>query len=189
MYIDHQKNEIVFKIVYYGPGLSGKTTNLEYIHSQLDPKLCGELISLKTTQGRTLFFDFLHLELGRIKGKKPRFHLYTTAGQARYAASRQVVLKGADSLVFVADSQRGRLTDNFASLKELERRLGEENSSLHQLSWLIQYNKRDLSMAEAVEVLEDNLNPLHVPYIEAVAVSGKGVLLTLRKAIELIIKS
>ncbi|MBD3384502.1 gliding-motility protein MglA [candidate division KSB1 bacterium] len=188
MHIDHQKNEIVFKIVYYGPGLSGKTTNLEYVHSQLDPGLCGDLISLKTSEGRTLFFDFLHLELGRIQGKKPRFHLYTTAGQARYAASRQVVLQGTDSLVFVVDSQRGRLADNFASLKELQNRLTQNGVAITQLPWLIQYNKRDLPMAEDVAVLERKLNIWEVPYIEAIAVTGRGVFLTLRKAIELIIK-
>ena len=130
--------------VYYGPGLSGKTTNLEYIYRKIDPSLRGDLITLKTREERTLYFDFLQLEVGRIKGMKPKFNLYTIPGQVYYSHSRKIILRGVDGIVFVADSQADRMTENLDSLMDLEQNLIENGHSLQSFPWVLQYNKRDL---------------------------------------------
>ncbi|OGC01867.1 gliding-motility protein MglA [candidate division KSB1 bacterium RBG_16_48_16] len=187
MFIDRLRDEVIFKIVYFGPGLGGKTTNLEYIYSHIDPRLRGNLISLKTKEDRTLYFDFLQVELGRIKGKKPRFHLYTIPGQAYYNFSRKIVLKGADAVVFVADSQKERVEDNLYALEDLEKKLIRQNSSLAAFPWIIQYNKRDLPNIEKVKNLQVQLNFLNVPSFEAIAIYGTGVFETLRGAIRMVI--
>ena len=187
MFIDRLRDEVIFKIVYFGPGLGGKTTNLEYIYSHIDPRLRGNLISLKTKEDRTLYFDFLQVELGRIKGKKPRFHLYTIPGQAYYNFSRKIVLKGADAVVFVADSQKQRVEDNLYALEDLEKKLIRQNSSLAAFPWIIQYNKRDLPNIEKVKNLQVQLNFLNVPSFEAIAIYGTGVFETLRGAIRMVI--
>ncbi len=188
MFINWALQEINLKIVYYGPGMSGKTTNLEYIHSKLDPSLKGELVSLKTKEDRTIFFDFMQIEVGRIKGKKPKFNLYTVPGQVYYASSRKVILNGVDGIVFVADSQPHRMEANIETLLDLEENLKQEGHSLENFPWVIQYNKRDLPGVEPVEVLEKRLNFFNVPSFEAVAVRGEGVFDTLKAVINLVVR-
>ncbi len=188
MYIDHFRQEIFFKIVYYGPGLGGKTTNLEYIHAHIDPSRRSKLVSLKTKEERTLYFDFLQLEVGRIKGMKPRFHLYTIPGQLQYGASRQLILKNADAVVFVADSQSARLRDNLETLADLERKLIKMNKTLATFPWVMQYNKRDLNNSAPLSRLQARLNFINVPFYEAVARDGNGVFETLKSVIELTVQ-
>ena len=189
MHINWKHQEIVFKIVYYGPGLGGKTTNLEYIYSKINPQLRSELISFKTKEDRTLYFDFMQLDLGRINGKKPRFHLYTIPGQVQYGYGRKLVLGGADSVVFVADSQKGRMDENLASLADLEEKLTEYKRTLQHIPWIIQYNKRDLPNTASIGTLQKKLNFLNVPHFEAVATLGTGVFETLKQAIHLATQS
>lgn len=188
MFINWALQEINLKIVYYGPGMSGKTTNLEYIHSKLDPSLTGELVTLKTKEDRTIFFDFMQIEVGRIKGKKPKFNLYTVPGQVYYASSRKIILNGVDGVVFVADSQKDRMEGNIETLLDLEKNLRAMNQSLEDFPWVIQYNKRDLPNAEAVDVLQKKLNLFNVPYFEAIAIRGVGVFDTLKAIINLVVQ-
>lgn len=188
MFINWALQEINLKIVFYGPGMSGKTTNLEFIHSKLDPSLAGELVSLKTKEDRTIFFDFMQIEVGRIKGKKPKFNLYTVPGQVYYASSRKVILNGVDGLVFVADSQPHRMEANIETLLDLENNLKQDGQSLEEFPWVIQYNKRDLPGVESVETLEKKLNFFDVPYFEAVAVRGEGVFNTLKSIINNVVQ-
>lgn len=187
MYIDWKNREIVFKIVYYGPGLGGKTTNLEYIHAKLNPALRSELISFKTKEDRTLYFDFMQMDLPPINGKKPRFHLYTIPGQVQYGFGRKLVINGADALVFVADSQKDRMDENLASLADLEEKLSLYKKSLQKIPWILQYNKRDLPHCAGITFLQNKLNFLNVPYFEAVATNGIGVFETLKGVIQLAI--
>lgn len=184
MFVNWAFQEINLKIVYYGPGLSGKTTNLEYIYHKIDPSLRGELITLKTREERTLYFDFLQLEVGRIKGMKPKFNLYTIPGQVYYAYSRKIILRGVDGIVFVADSQPDRMTENLDSLMDLEQNLIEDSMTLEAFPWVLQYNKRDLPRALSLAELNAKLNFHRVPAIEAVAARGHGVLETLKLAIQ-----
>ena len=178
--INYALKEISCKIVYYGPGLGGKTTNLQYIYNSLPQKNRGELVSLATQQDRTLFFDFLPMDIGKVKGYDTKFHLYTVPGQVYYNATRKLVLRGVDGIVFVADSQRDRLRENIKSLQNLRENLLEYNYDLDNIPWVIQYNKRDLDNICSIEELEDALNPDHVPYYESVATTGKGVKETLK---------
>lgn len=189
MFINWALQEINLKIVYYGPGMSGKTTNLEYIHSKMDPSLAGELVSLKTKEDRTIFFDFLQLEVGRIKGKKPKFNLYTVPGQVYYASSRKVILNGVDGIVFVADSQKHRMDGNIETLLDLENNLREDGQSLDSFPWVIQYNKRDLNDIENIENLNKRLNYFQVPTFEAVAIKGTGVFDTLKAIINRVVQN
>ncbi len=184
MFVNWAFQEINLKIVYYGPGLSGKTTNLEYIYHKIDPSLRGELITLKTREERTLYFDFLQLEVGRIKGMKPKFNLYTIPGQVYYAYSRKIILRGVDGIVFVADSQPDRMTENLDSLMDLEQNLIEDSMTLEEFPWVLQYNKRDLPRALSLAEMNAKLNFHRVPAIEAVASRGQGVLETLKLAIQ-----
>ncbi|RMD96229.1 MAG: gliding-motility protein MglA [Calditrichaeota bacterium] len=184
MFINWAQREINLKIVYYGPGLSGKTTNLEYIYRQIDPSLRGELVTLKTREERTLYFDFLQLEFGRIKGMSPKFNLYTIPGQVYYAQSRRIILRGVDGVVFVADSQRDRMVENLDSLLDLEQNLINYGNTLEDFPWILQYNKRDLPNICSVEQLNYKLNFLGVPTTEAVAVEGIGVVETLKRVIQ-----
>jgi len=188
MFINWALQEINLKIVYYGPGMSGKTTNLEYIHSKLDPSLTGELVTLKTKEDRTIFFDFMQIEVGRIKGKKPKFNLYTVPGQVYYASSRKIILNGVDGIVFVADSQKDRMEGNIETLLDLEQNLKSMGQSLENFPWVIQYNKRDLPNIEPVEVLQKKLNFFNVPHHEAVAIKGIGVFDTLKAIINLVVQ-
>jgi signal recognition particle receptor subunit beta len=187
MFINWKLREINLKIVYYGPALSGKTTNLEYIHSKLKPELRGELISLKTREDRTIFFDFLQLEVGEIKRLKPKFNLYTVPGQVIYAASRKLVLQGADGVVFVADSQWNRLQDNVESMRNLEENLRQLGHDLTHLPLTIQYNKRDLPDRTPITILEARLGCNGVPHIESVAIHGIGVFDTLKTIINAVV--
>jgi signal recognition particle receptor subunit beta len=188
VFVNWATNEVVFRIVYYGPSLSGKTTNLKYIYSELDPSLRGTLVTLQTKEERTLFFDFLQLQFGEIGGKKPRFHLYTVPGQVYYAYSRGIILNGVDGIVFVADSQRRRLHENLDSLLDLEERLIEQGRSIEEIPFVLQYNKRDLPDLLPVAELEAKLNYYRRPSFEAVATRGEGVLNTLRAILHLVIE-
>lgn len=187
MFINWKLREINLKIVYYGPALSGKTTNLEYIHSKLRPELRGELISLKTREDRTIFFDFLQLEVGEIKGLKPKFNLYTVPGQVVYAASRKLVLQGADGVVFVADSQWHRLRDNMECMHSLDDNLRQLGYDPAHVPFIIQYNKRDLPNKAPIAILEARLGRNGVPYIESVATRGVGVFDTLKMIINAVV--
>jgi signal recognition particle receptor subunit beta len=179
-FINYSSREINCKIVYYGPGLCGKTTNLQHIYSKTNPDLKGKMISLATETERTLFFDFLPLALGQIRGFKTRFHLYTVPGQVFYDASRKLILKGVDGVVFVADSQIERMEANVESLDNLKTNLAEQGYELGKLPYLIQYNKRDLPNAAPLEEMKRLLNPGGVPEFEACATVGKGVFETLK---------
>ncbi len=178
--INYSSREINVKIVYYGPGLCGKTTNIQYIYDKVSPDTKGKLITLATEMDRTLFFDFLPLELGTVKGFKTRFHLYTVPGQVYYDASRKLILRGTDGVVFVADSQKNRYDANIESLYNLHENLAEYNLKLDELPYAIQYNKRDLPDLIEVPDLEEELNPKRYPAFEAVAVNGIGVFDTLK---------
>ena len=179
-FINYSSREINCKIVYYGPGLCGKTTNLQYIYRRTNPEQKGKLISLATETERTLFFDFLPLALGDIRGFKIRFHLYTVPGQVFYAASRKLILKGVDGVIFVADSQIERMDANMESLDDLNMNLAEQGYELEKLPFAMQYNKRDLPNIILVPDLDNVLNLRKVPSFEAVAVTGKGVFETLK---------
>ncbi len=189
MFINWALQEINLKIVFYGPGMSGKTTNLEHIHQKLDPSLTGDLVSLKTKEDRTIFFDFMQIEVGRIKGKKPKFNLYTVPGQVYYASSRKVILNGVDGIVFVADSQPHRMEANIETLLDLEGNLKQDGHSLDNFPWVIQFNKRDLPGAESMEVLQKRLNFFNVPSFPGVAVKGEGVFDTLKSVINLVVQN
>jgi len=187
MFINWALQEINLKIVYYGPGLSGKTTNLNYIYQKLDPSVRSDLITLKTKEDRTIFFDFLQLEIGKIKNKRPKFSLYTIPGQSYYSESRRIILNGVDGLVFVVDSQINRMPNNLQILKELEENLIESGRTLQTFPWVIQYNKRDLSEIESIENLQRKLNYFNAPHFEAVARAGQGVFVTLKAVINHVI--
>jgi mutual gliding-motility protein MglA len=179
-FINYSSREINCKIVYYGPGLCGKTTNLQWIYNKTNPELKGKMISLATETERTLFFDFLPLALGQIRGFKTRFHLYTVPGQVFYDASRKLILKGVDGVVFVADSQNERMEANVESLDNLRVNLSEQGADLTKTPFVIQYNKRDLPNAATLAEMKRLLNPAGVPDFEACATSGKGVFETLK---------
>ena len=179
-FINYAAKEINCKIVYYGPGLGGKTTNLQYIYSKTAPDAKGKMISLATETDRTLFFDFLPLDLGTIRGFTTRFHLYTVPGQVFYDASRKLILKGADGVIFVADSQEERMESNIESIRNLEENLKQHGLDLKTLPYALQFNKRDLPNALPVEELYRVLNYKREPTFEAVAPTGKGVFDTLK---------
>jgi mutual gliding-motility protein MglA len=187
--INYASREINCKIVYYGPGLCGKTTNLEYVYEKVAPNTRGKLISLATETERTLFFDFLPVDLGAIRGFKTRFHLYTVPGQVYYNASRKLILKGVDGVVFVGDSQVERLDANIESMHNLYENLAEYGLDLREIPFVIQYNKRDLPNISSLDELQRELNPNGVPHYEAVAVRGIGVFDTLKAVSKLVIKS
>ncbi len=174
-----RRREIQAKIVYYGPGLSGKTTNLQFIHNKLRDEFRGKLMTLATRQDRTLFFDYLPVELGEVRGLKTRFQLYTVPGQVFYNSTRKLVLKNVDGVVFVADSRSEALSDNLESLKNLEENLIAHRIQLKDMPFVIQYNKRDMDSAMPVEELDKHLNPRNVPTFAAEAHKGTQVLATL----------
>jgi hypothetical protein len=185
---NYATKEVTLKIVYYGPGLSGKTTNLQYLHSVIEPEKKGKLISLATEADRTLFFDFMPVELGRIRDFSIRFQLYTVPGQVRYNATRKLVLKGADAVVFVADSQRKLLQENLQSLENMRENLRENNIDPDDIPVVMQYNKRDLPDIMSVDELNSYLNKKGYPYFEAVAIEGKGVRETFQEITRLLLK-
>ena len=186
-FINYSSREINCKIVYYGPGLCGKTTNLQYIYERTNPEHKGKMISLATETERTLFFDFLPLSLGEIRGFKTRFHLYTVPGQVFYDASRKLILKGVDGIVFVADSQEARMEANVESLQNLERNLKEQGYELQTLPYVLQFNKRDLPTAVPAEEMYRQLNFKSEPTFEAVAMNGTGVFDTLKAVAKLVL--
>src|SRR3989339_608530 len=187
-FINYSSREINCKIVYYGPGLCGKTTNLQFIYKKTNPEQKGKLISLATESERTLFFDFLPLALGDIRGFKVRFHLYTVPGQVFYAASRKLILKGVDGVIFVADSQIERMEANTESLDNLRINLKEQGYDLDKVPYVIQYNKRDLPNATPLAEIKAALNPKGSPDFEAVAATGVGVFDTLKAVSKLVLQ-
>jgi signal recognition particle receptor subunit beta len=188
-FINYLSREINCKIVYYGPGLCGKTTNLQYIYNKTNPEAKGKMISLATETERTLFFDFLPLALGEIRGFKTRFHLYTVPGQVFYDASRKLILKGVDGVVFVGDSQIARMEANVESLENLRTNLAEQGYALDKLPYVMQYNKRDMPGLAPVEELRQLLNTSGVPEFEAVASTGIGVFDTLKAVAKLVLSN
>lgn len=186
-FINYSSREINCKIVYYGPGLCGKTTNLQFIYKKTRPEAKGRMITLATETERTLFFDFLPLALGDIKGFKTRFHLYTVPGQIFYDASRKLILKGVDGIVFVADSQVERMDANMESFDNMKINLEEQGYSLSQIPYVIQYNKRDLPNAVPVAELKKVINTGGAPDFESVANEGAGVFETLKAIVKLVL--
>ncbi|MCB9378053.1 MAG: gliding-motility protein MglA [Holophagales bacterium] len=186
-FINYSSREINCKIVYYGPGLCGKTTNLQHIYQKTNPDVKGKMISLATETERTLFFDFLPLALGEIRGFKTRFHLYTVPGQVFYDASRKLILKGVDGVVFVADSQIERMEANIESLDNLKVNLREQGYDLAKIPYVIQYNKRDVPNAAPLEELRRLLNAQGAPEFEACATTGQGVFETLKAVAKLVL--
>ena len=187
--INYASREINCKVVYYGAGLGGKTTNLEYVYSRVNPDTKGKMISLATETERTLFFDFLPIDLGEIRGFRTRFHLYTVPGQVYYNASRRLILKGVDGLIFVADSQRSRLEANIEAMHNLYENMDSYGYDVETIPFVIQYNKRDLPDILPVEELRSVLNPLGVQDFEAIAIEGEGVFQTLSAVSKLVVKS
>lgn len=179
-FVNYHTKEINCKIVYYGPGLGGKTTNIQYIYQRTSSQNKGQMITLNTENERTLFFDFLPLDLGEIRGFKTRFHLYTVPGQVFYEASRKLILRGVDGLVFVADSQVERMEANIESLQSLERNLTEQGYDLSRIPIVMQWNKRDLPNVVPTEDLQQQLNKRKAPAFEAIATNGQGVFETLK---------
>ncbi|HUX07366.1 MAG TPA: ADP-ribosylation factor-like protein [Acidobacteriota bacterium] len=186
-YVNYSAREINVKIVYYGPGLGGKTTNLQYIYNSSGAKQQGKLISLATETDRTLFFDFMPLDLGNIRGFRTRLHLYTVPGQVFYNASRKLILKGVDGIVQVADSQVERLDANIESINNLQDNLREHGYDLETIPYVLQLNKRDLKNVVSSEELAKTLHVKNEPVLEAVATEGKGVFQSLKAVSKLIL--
>lgn len=185
--INFAAREINYKIVYYGCGLCGKTTNIQYIHRKVNPNTRGKLVSIATEEERTLYFDFLPLSLGTVKGMKTRFHLYTVPGQSHYNASRRLVLQGVDGIVFVVDSQISRLDENVESYLNLWDNLFEQGDDLTRMAMVLQMNKRDLGDVFSVTDLVELLNHTESPVYEASALTGIGVFETLKAICKLVI--
>ena len=183
------KKEIDIKIVYYGPALCGKTTNVQSVHKKMSPQQRGDIMSLATKDDRTLFFDFMPIELGNVKGFKTRFHLYTVPGQVYYTLTRRAVLTNVDGVVFVADSQESKIDENIESLNDLDENLKFHNKSLETVPFVIQYNKRDMGNIMSVSDIEAVLNNYNVPAYEASALDGDGVMETLTACCKLVLKS
>jgi signal recognition particle receptor subunit beta len=181
-FINYASREINCKIVYYGPGLCGKTTNIQWIYDQANPEKRGKLVSLATETDRTLFFDFLPLDMGMVKGFKVRFHLYTVPGQVFYDASRKLILRGCDGIIFVADSQKARMEANIESIANLATNLKENGFDIRSIPYVLQLNKRDMPSAATVPEMEHLLRFRGEPMIEAVANQGTGVIDTLKAA-------
>jgi len=180
-FINFAAREINCKIVYYGPGLGGKTTNLQYVYDKTGEKQKGKMISLATETDRTLFFDFLPLDLGTVRGFRTRFHLYTVPGQVFYDASRKLILRGVDGVVFVADSQEERMDANLEALDNLQENLQEHGYDLAKIPYVLQLNKRDLPTAMGLDDLKKELIRKDEPVFEAVAFQGTGVFETLKE--------
>ena len=186
-FINFPAREINCKLVYYGPGLGGKTANLQWIYDHTGTGQKGKMVSLATETDRTLFFDFLPLDLGTVRGFKTRFHLYTVPGQVFYEASRRLILKGADGVAFVADSQEERLDANIETLENLKEHLKDHNLDFATIPYVLQLNKRDLPNILPVSELQKNLNVKGEPALEAVAITGQGVFDTLKELAKLVL--
>lgn len=187
MFINWKLREINLKIVYYGPALSGKTTNLQYIYAKTSPDIRGELVSLKTRGDRTLYFDFLQLELGQIAGLKPRFNLYTVPGQVYYVGSRKLVLQGADGVVFVADSQWDRLRANVETMRDMEQNLSALGCDPRTMPLVLQCNKRDLPNVAPLPLIQQQIGCNGIPCFASSAIQGIGVFDTLKAIINLVV--
>ena len=187
-FINYASREINCKIVYYGPGLCGKTTNLQYIYDKTNPNAKGKLISLATETDRTLFFDFLPLELGTVRGFRTRFHLYTVPGQVFYDASRKLILKGVDGVIFVADSQVGRMDANVESVENLQANLKTQGYDINTIPFVLQLNKRDLPNVAPIDEMKQLLMRREQPVFEAVAAKGPGVFETLKGVAKLVLQ-
>ncbi len=187
--INFAQKEIQCKIVYYGPGMSGKTTNLEVVHGKVPSDSRGELTSIATTGERTLYFDYMPLDLGQIAGICTKFQLYTVPGQIYYKSTRRLVLQGVDGIVFVADSSKAKMRENLESLEDLEQNLKEMGKALTDVPIIIQYNKRDLPDAMTIEELEKEVNPHGFPFTEAIATKGDGIFPTLKELSELVLEA
>lgn len=179
-FINYNAKEIHCKVVYYGPSLGGKTTNVQWVYKKTSQDQKSQLMTLNTDVERTLFFDFLPLNIGEIRGFKTRFHLYTVPGQVVYDASRKLILKGLDGVVFVADSQEERMDENIESLKNLKTNLDQQGYDINDIPLVMQYNKRDLPNAVSLSKLRNELNHFNAPEFEASAVTGTGVFETLK---------
>jgi len=186
-FINYAAREINCKIVYYGPGLCGKTTNIQWVHDKTRTEAKGKLISLATETDRTLFFDFLPIELGSIRGFRTRFHLYTVPGQVFYDASRKLILKGVDGVVFVADSQEMRMDANIDSVQNLRENLKDHGFDLDTVPYALQLNKRDLPSAVSADEMTKALRVKNEPVFEAVATQGRGVFDTLKAIVKLVL--
>ncbi|HXZ12030.1 MAG TPA: ADP-ribosylation factor-like protein [Candidatus Sulfotelmatobacter sp.] len=186
-FINFPAREINCKLVYYGPGLGGKTANLQWIYDHTGTNQKGKMVSLATETDRTLFFDFLPLDLGTVRGFKTRFHLYTVPGQVFYEASRRLILKGADGVVFVADSQEERLDANLETLENLREHLKDHNLDFATIPYVLQANKRDLPNILPVPELQKHLQIKGEPTLEAVAITGQGVFDTLKEVAKLVL--
>jgi len=187
MFINWKLREINLKIVYYGPALSGKTTTLEQIHAKTNPNMRGDMVSLKTKGDRTIYFDFMQLELGEISGLKPRFNVYTVPGQVYYVGTRKIVLQGADGVVFVADSQEHRLKDNVQSMRDMAKNLNTLGLNPRTTPVVLQCNKRDLPNIAPVPAIQEHLGMKKVPTFKTVAIEGIGVFNALKTIINLVI--
>lgn len=186
-FVNYVTKEVNCKIVYYGPGLGGKTTNIQYVYQKTSGGNKGNMITLNSENERTLFFDFLPLDLGEIRGFKTRFHLYTVPGQVFYEASRKLILRGVDGIVFVADSQVERMEANLESLKSLEKNLREQGYEMDKIPLVFQWNKRDLPNTTSIQDLHDALNKINAQEFEGVAVKGNGVFETLKVISKLVL--
>ncbi len=186
-FVNYHTKEINCKIVYYGPGLGGKTTNIQHVYQRTASGAKGQMVTLNTENERTLFFDFLPLDLGQIRGYKTRFHLYTVPGQVFYEASRKLILRGVDGIVFVADSQVEKMEDNIESLNGLKKNLEEQGYDFEKVPLVFQWNKRDLPNTIATQDLERKLNEHDLPAFEATAVKGEGVFETLKMISKLVL--
>ncbi len=186
-FVNYHTKEINCKIVYYGPGMGGKTTNIQHVYKKTAGDTKGNMITLNTENERTLFFDFLPLELGEIRGFKTRFHLYTVPGQVFYEASRKLILRGVDGIIFVADSQLERMDENRESLEGLKKNLTEQGYDFSKIPMVMQWNKRDLPNVAPVSDLERQFNPGDVPSFEASAITGEGVFETLKMISKLVL--
>ena len=179
-FINYNAKEIHCKVVYYGPSLGGKTTNIQWVYQQTADDQKSKLIALNTDIERTLFFDFLPLNVGDIRGFKTRFHLYTVPGQVVYDASRKLILKGLDGVIFVADSQAERMDENLEALKNLERNLEQQGYDIREIPLVMQYNKRDLTNVSSLAEMRSALNFYNAPEVESCASEGKGVFESLK---------
>jgi signal recognition particle receptor subunit beta len=186
-FVNYHTKEINCKIVYYGPGLGGKTTNIQYIYQRTNPNNKGKMVTLNTENERTLFFDFLPLDLGQIRGFKTRFHLYTVPGQVFYEASRKLILRGVDGIVFVADSQVEKMNDNVESLRGLKENLKDQGYDINKIPMVMQWNKRDLPNITPESELENKLNIYEVPAFSSTALNGDGVFETLKAVSKLVL--
>lgn len=186
-FVNYHTKEINCKIVYYGPGLGGKTTNIQHVYQRTQAGNKGQMVTLNTENERTLFFDFLPLDLGTIRGFKTRFHLYTVPGQVFYEASRKLILRGVDGIVFVADSQVEKMEDNIESFEGLKRNLENQGYDFEKVPIVLQWNKRDLPNTVSIVDLEKKLNRMDLPSFEATALKGEGVFETLKMISKLVL--